>query len=285
MNKVLQLKEAARQQVFSACELLYKRGARTIRDFSVRKIREVKMELFGVGGKFNTIPGYRDEWLEQAGLLGEKETGNVIKTQGDSLDTNQSLESAFNDFVKQQANKLAGEVKVNLEKKVTEQNEEIEKLKLVLAEKNREIEGLKNFSSGSGVAFDDFAEIKAQLIIEKKLKNEFENKFNDNLSELKQIQTDFLQAKEMLKEKETRCETIEKELAQYYSKVAAVKAESESIQANKAMLEIRYREALQDLSLAERELKWYKEKEKEQSNELNKSLSYASKIIEKLQDK
>ena len=135
------------------------------------------------------------------------------------------------------------------------------------------------------MAFDDFAEIKAQLIIEKKLKDEFENKFNDNLSELKQIKTDFSQAKETLKEKEKRCETVEKELAQYYSKVAAVKAESESIQANKAMLEIRYREALQDLSLAERELKWYKEKEKEQNNELNKSLSYASKIIEKLQDK
>jgi len=264
VDKRKQIQYEAKKQFFDACALLYQRGASTLRDFSLRKIREAKIELFGTGGKFTLAQKYRDEWLKNNGfsdILPSEEEGGSESNETISEPKNPLLYSAFEKFIVTQAEVVAGQIKEDLEAKVEELTKEntaltddYRKLKEAYEKQQKELISATASSDCATylpkdmiAVFESNAELKLAL---KVAQEEREKAINDARKAL----LDCEKAEGLLESAQGKSNELEAKRLDLYNKNQKLDGILHKSRVDKAQLEIKYRDAVYDLSFVQKDL-------------------------------
>ena len=299
MATQLQIKEKAKREIRAVCDKLFEDGLSNGKKYSIRRVQDLRKELFGQAGHQDLIKEVRDEWLREKGLFQPTAKPEVqlshVGLVGSSSQT-PWVQNAVESFLVEQKELIAQEVEKQFQDKITaleyalsQSQQRCQTLEESLTtEQEQALLKQQQIDGFSGVV-NSFVE-KIEVLTEEKTKAIQKTKsvyrIEDELKQEKQaheaLKIKFNELHHTFKYQSTQLDEVEKQNAQLKQQNNKLNVETRALERTKEELSFRQQSAIQELANFKN---WHEEVVTEHKNQAKSTAKQHSKDVAELYNK
>lgn len=299
MATQLQIKEKAKREIRAVCDKLFEDGLSNGKKYSIRRVQELRKELFGQAGHQDLIKEVRDEWLREKGLFQPTAKPEVQVSHVDLVDNRSQtpwVQNAVESFLVEQKELIAQEVEKQFQDKIaalenalSQSQQRCQTLEESLTKEQEKAQLKQQQIDGFSGVVNSFVE-KIEVLTEERTKaiQKVENVYRveDELKQEKQaheaLKIKFNELHHTFKWQSTQLDEAEKQNTQLKQQNNKLKVEIRTLERTKEELSFRQQSATQELANFK---DWHEEVVKEHKNQAKNTAKQHSKDVTELYNK